>query len=201
MATMQQVSRVARSVLGKITYPVRPPSGLQNGRIVTAGHWDKIGAIFAREPWAGDTTKLVDEESEHMVPITDAREASEPLNLVDNGFELKKHTSMVSNFWDDDEITTKYYSEVSELVKAATGASDVFVFQHMRRDGAALNKETDTERNQRTHPGHGAVQRVHADYTPDNGPLKLQELEETGVIEKGAADGRDGVSRKRGAKA
>jgi len=189
-ATMRQVSRAARSVLGSITYPVRPPAGFQNGRIVTAGHWDKIGAIFAREPWVGDSAKLVDEESSHMVHIADARENSRPLSLVNNGFELREHKSMVSDFYDDREITTRYYSEVSELVMAATGATDVFVFQHMRRDSAALNKESDKERNQASAPGHGAVQRVHADYTPDNGPLKLRELEETGIIQEGAADGR-----------
>ena len=29
---------------------------------------------------------------------------------------------------------------------------------------------------------HGAVQRVHADYTPENGPRKLRELAEAGVV-------------------
>ena len=28
---------------------------------------------------------------------------------------------------------------------------------------------------------HGAVQRVHADYTPENGPRKLRELAEAGA--------------------
>ena len=34
------------------------------------------------------------------------------------------------------------------------------------------------------------MQRVHADYTPDNGPMKLRELEEAGLVPKGLATDR-----------
>ena len=87
---------------------------------------------------------------------------------------------------------SEYYADTAQLVKAATGAEDVFVFQHMRRDSLLHNKESDADgkTNARSAPAHGAVQRVHADYTPENGPMKLRELEELGVLPAGSAAGR-----------
>ena len=39
------------------------------------------------------------------------------------------------------------------------------------------NKESLATQNRADAPAHGAVSRVHADYTPDNAPQKLRELE------------------------
>ena len=182
------MASAARRVLTRLTYPQRPPAGFQNGRIVTPSHWKKIGSIFPTERWLGDVEKLHDEEDTRNLHVSDARVGNSAPTLARNGFELRKSPSTVVDFFDDDVIMSKYYEETSELVKAATGARDVFVFQHMRRDSNALNK--DTTRNENSTPSHGAVQRVHADYTPENGPMKLQELEATGVVPEGHAANR-----------
>ena len=47
-------------------------------------------------------------------------------------------------------------------MEEATGASQCFVFQHMRRDSSMHNKEC----NGAAAKAHGAVARVHADYFP-----------------------------------
>ena len=49
------------------------------------------------------------------------------------------------DFYNDDLIRSQYYPETADLVRAACGAEDVFVFQHMRRDSSALNKESGEE--------------------------------------------------------
>jgi len=187
----RHAAAAAGVVATRLTYPVRPPGGYQNGRVVTPGHWDKIGGIFAKEPWLGETAKLHDEESVHAVQVADARSASPLPSLASNGFELRQSPTRMTDFFDNDAVRTTYFDETAELVKQATGAKDAFVFQHMRRDSEALNKESDAQRNQRTLHSHGSVQRVHADYTPDNGPAKLQELEDAGVVPAGiGASGR-----------
>ena len=71
-------------------------------------------------------------------------------------------------------------------MEEATGASQCFVFQHMRRDSSMHNKEC----NGAGAKAHGAVARVHADYTPSNGPQKLSELEAAGLVPRGVAEGR-----------
>ncbi|EOD24816.1 hypothetical protein EMIHUDRAFT_457706 [Emiliania huxleyi CCMP1516] len=123
-------------------------------------------------------------------PLLYTASAASPLTLRRSGFELRHWPSAVVDFYNDDLIRSQYYPETAELVRAACGAEDVFVFQHMRRDSSALNKESGEEwsyesggaRNAAEAKAHGAVQRVHADYTPENGPRKLRELAEAGVV-------------------
>lgn len=187
MATVSRVAvrHLSTAVATSLTYPVRPPNGYQNGRVVTSGHWDKIASIFPQEPWTGDDQLLHDEEQPVKIQVNDARTAGKTLSVSSNGFELVKWPTCVADFHNNEEIRTNYYKDTEELVKATTGAKDVFVFQHMRRDGTLHNNESDTAKNPDTAPAHGAVQRVHADYTPDNGPMKLRELEEAGLVPKG----------------
>eukprot|EP00746_Dinoflagellata_sp_MGD_P022278 gnl/MRDRNA2_/MRDRNA2_152098_c0_seq1.p1 gnl/MRDRNA2_/MRDRNA2_152098_c0~~gnl/MRDRNA2_/MRDRNA2_152098_c0_seq1.p1 ORF type:complete len:317 (-),score=47.42 gnl/MRDRNA2_/MRDRNA2_152098_c0_seq1:78-1028(-) len=186
--------RFASSMVGRmttcLTYPVRPPAGYQNGRVVTPTHWDKIGDIFPKEQWTGDTSRLHDDEDPRTLHVTDARFAKVAPTLAANGFELRKSPTKVTNFLDDDQVRHHYYDETAALVKMATGAQSAFVFQHMRRDSMLHNKESTAAQNQRSACSHGAVQRVHADYTPENGPHKLRELEQSGVVPVGAAAGR-----------
>ena len=176
--------RLSTAVSTRLTYPARPPLGYQNGRTVTQTHWDKIGDIFPQEPWTGSTAKLDDQEVVKEITVRDGRGASKPLTLERSGFELRSWPTKVTEFLDDEIVKTQYYKDTEALVKAATGATDAIVFQHMRRDGALHNKESaaDQTLNQTTAPAHGAVQRVHADYTSDNGPMKLRELVDAGVV-------------------
>jgi hypothetical protein len=103
------------------------------------------------------------------VPIRDARPIIGEITLDRQGFELVKHRSAVHDFYDDDEVKRVYYGEAEHLLKAATGASRVFVFDHVTRrripDGAS-------EQEGRRQP----VTRVHVDHTARSGPQRVRDL-------------------------
>ena len=67
------------------------------------------------------------------VPIRDPRPIVGEITLDRHGFELVRHRSAVSDFYDDDEVKRVYYPEAERLLKAATGASRIFVFDHVTR--------------------------------------------------------------------
>lgn len=103
------------------------------------------------------------------VPIRDARPIVGQITLDRHGFELVKHRSAVRDFYDDDEVKRIYYPEAERLLKAATGASRVFVFDHVTR--------------RRTVGGDGTragvrqpVTRVHVDHTARSGPQRVRDL-------------------------
>ncbi|KAK4052374.1 hypothetical protein OIV83_002176 [Microbotryomycetes sp. JL201] len=110
----------------------------------------------------------------HSVPIHDLRplvaENKEHLTSIDStGFQIVPKqlakTDMKYEDWDnEDAITSKYYEEVSEMLKKVTGASRVIVFDFTIRRAEAEGKETvDTPENR--HP----VPFVHVDQTPQSG--------------------------------
>ena len=77
-----------------------------------------------------DQGDLVDTVSPQPVEMTDARQLDEPATLERMGFCLEKHPTAVRDFRDDTAVGEVYYEEVRELVKRASGASRVFVFDH-----------------------------------------------------------------------
>jgi hypothetical protein len=103
------------------------------------------------------------------VPIRDARPILGEITLDWHGFELVRHRSAVRDFYDDDEVKRIYYPEAERLLKAATGASRVFVFDHMTRRRAISGDATGDGRRQ-------AVTRVHVDHTARSGPQRVRDL-------------------------
>jgi hypothetical protein len=106
----------------------------------------------------------------HLVKIHDMRPVADELKLDKNGFELIEQRSAVRDFWDDDEVRRVYYPEAERILKQATGASRVFVFDHLQRrrvDGAP-------ERS-RNGPRQPAT-RVHVDHTARSGPQRARDL-------------------------
>ena len=77
-----------------------------------------------------DEGDVVDTVSPQPVEMTDARQLDEPATLERMGFCLEKHPTAVRDFRDDKAVGEIYYEEVRELVKRASGASRVFVFDH-----------------------------------------------------------------------
>jgi hypothetical protein len=77
-----------------------------------------------------DRGDLVDTVEPRPVEMTDARQLDEPATLERMGFCLEKHPTAVRDFRDDTAVGEVYYEEVRELVKRASGASRVFVFDH-----------------------------------------------------------------------
>jgi hypothetical protein len=103
------------------------------------------------------------------VPIRDARPILGEITLDRHGFELVRHRSAVRDFYNDDEVKRIYYPEAERLLKAATGASRVFVFDHMTRRRAISGDGTGDGRRQ-------PVSRVHVDHTARSGPQRVRDL-------------------------
>ena len=102
------------------------------------------------------------------VSIADGRPVVDRLSLDGAGFELRPHDTAVSSFYDDEEVRTIYYPEVEQLVKAATGASRVVIFDH------TVRIEDEAQRDERA--VRAPVRVVHNDYTVRSGPQRVVDL-------------------------
>ncbi|KAL4928173.1 uncharacterized protein BDV17DRAFT_291918 [Aspergillus undulatus] len=91
--------------------------------------------------------------------ITDISGQELDYTLDGNGFQLYYHESKEKEFLDDEQIRRVYYPETEQLLKDATGASRVFIFDH------TIRRAPQDSRSQA--PGtvnlRGPVQRVHID--------------------------------------
>lgn len=67
------------------------------------------------------------------VRIRNARAERLAPTLDRNGFELRSHRSAVQSFADDAQVKGLYYAECEALLKQATGADKVVIFDHTRR--------------------------------------------------------------------
>jgi hypothetical protein len=100
-----------------------------------------------------------------------ARDMVPPAHLESVGFQLWKNPTKVTDFMDDEEIKTKYYPEIESLVKRATGASDVFLFDHTVRKSSVTNLN-----NLGANSAAGSVLRVHCDYTEESAPRRFRQM-------------------------
>jgi len=108
------------------------------------------------------------EYQEVEVTIRDARPTANALDLEREGFTFNTEQSAVSDFYDSDEIDAVYSPEVERLVKQASGAAEVLVFDHTIR---VADDDLRTERKLRE-PVHVA----HNDYTPRSAPQRVRDL-------------------------
>lgn len=101
------------------------------------------------------------------VSIANARVAPPPgsLSLDRNGFELHRHASALRDFSDPAQIRTVYYPEAEALLKQATGARRVVVFDHTLRDGTPERAEGVRE----------PVKYIHNDQTFVSGPRRVRD--------------------------
>merc|ERR1719433_319370 len=95
--------------------------------------------------------------------VRNARKLQRKKNLKDNGFELLASPLPYRNFeWTEDQIITKYYPHIQNMLKKATGASHVYAFDHNVRSAAG-------KKSGRKIKGGNLVQGPalisHADYT------------------------------------
>jgi hypothetical protein len=100
------------------------------------------------------------------VKIHDARVLGDALSLDRHGFSLVRHDTAVTDFYDDAQITATYHAEMERLIKQATGAQKVVVFDHTIRVA-----DRAVERGLRA-----PVPTVHNDYTEKSGPQRVCEL-------------------------
>lgn len=123
---------------------------------------------YAYDPPAGEPRTTVVSEP-HAVSIHSLRPIASLLSLDREGFELVHQDTAVGDFFDDDEVKTVYYPEVERVLKDATGADRVFIFDHTvrRRIPGAEDNRAGTRQ---------PVARVHVDHTARSGPQRVRDL-------------------------
>jgi hypothetical protein len=103
----------------------------------------------------------------HPVTIRNGRLVS-GFTLDKQGFILVKHETKVKDFYNDEELKRVYYPEIEQVVKQATGAARVLVFDHtLRAENDAVREEKLASR---------PVRSVHNDYTEWSGPQRVRDL-------------------------
>lgn len=83
---------------------------------------------FAYAPHGTEETNI--EFVEHVVEIHDVRRSLRPLRLDEQGASVLSHRSSVRTFYDASELRRVGYPETADLIRSATGAADVVVFDH-----------------------------------------------------------------------
>lgn len=104
----------------------------------------------------------------HTMAILNGRTVDEQLTLDRHGFALVQHRTATVNFYDEGEVRTVYYPEVERLVKQATGAARVLVFDH--------NVRCTPMAKQGLNGAHEPVRFAHNDYTVKSGPQRVRDL-------------------------
>ncbi len=106
----------------------------------------------------------------HTVSIFDMRPIADGLSLDRQGFALVDAPTTVTDFYNEAQLQSVYYPEAEELVKQATGASRVVVFDHTirRREHGVEDRTPGTPRQ--------PVTRIHGDYTEVSGPQRVCDL-------------------------
>lgn len=113
-----------------------------------------------RYGYGNDATELSEIYTPRRVLIRDARGLAASLDV--EGFALTRARSLI-DFTDEDEIATVGHDEAAALVRRATGATRVVVFDHTLRKRAP-----DADRQPST--------RLHVDYTADSAPQRVRDL-------------------------
>ena len=116
----------------------------------------------------GDTTQHSADYQQKLVTIRDGRQATAPFSLDREGFELRGHETAVTDFYDKAQISPLYEDEVVRLIKDATGASQVLVFDHTLR--------ADAQATQAARGIREPAWFVHNDYTARSAARRLRDL-------------------------
>jgi hypothetical protein len=124
---------------------------------------------YAYERDANDPAPVMPYEP-HTMKIHSLRPVRDGLSLDVQGFALKEQRSAVQDFWNDDEVRERYYPEVEALLKQVTGASRVFIFDHLQR--RRIPGQIDYSRSGPRQP----ATRVHVDHTARSGPQRVRDL-------------------------
>jgi hypothetical protein len=124
---------------------------------------------YAYEPQAGEPRSNLTPEP-HRMQIHTLRPIAGELGLDVQGFALLEQRSAVQDFWDDDEVRRVYYPEAERFLKEATGASRIFIFDHLQR-----RRVPGQEDRSRSGPRQPAT-RVHVDHTARSGPQRVRDL-------------------------
>ena len=70
-----------------------------------------------------------------------SRLLADELSLDEQGFVFVEHKTKVADFFDPAQLELVYYPEVEVLIKRASGASRVVIFDHTLRSGDETERE------------------------------------------------------------
>jgi hypothetical protein len=121
--------------------------------------------LYTYEPPPG-IPKSTGKSEPRSVLIRNAR-LEEELSLDQQGFQLVRQETAVHDFYDREEVKSVYYAEIGVLLKQATGAEKVVVFDHQVRN---IELSEQGEKNAR-----GYVRTVHNDYTTKSGTRRVRD--------------------------
>jgi len=124
---------------------------------------------YAYERDASDPPTVMPYEP-HLMHIHTLRPVVDDLDLDVQGFALVEQRSAVKDFWDDDEVRRVYYPEAERFIAEHTGASRVFIFDHLQR--RRVPGQVDRSRSGPRQP----ATRVHVDHTARSGPQRVRDL-------------------------
>jgi len=103
-----------------------------------------------------------------LAAIRNGRPEAARHSLDAEGFRLLRHASATADFYDAEAVRRDYYPEAARLVREATGAAEVLVFDHNVRNGPLAARGEAGARE--------PVRRVHNDYTHKSGPQRVRDL-------------------------
>jgi hypothetical protein len=147
--------------------------GGQDGRLANRGAKSVVAPLnflvpmaekpvaYNYEPPPGTPVRTGKSET-HRVPIRDARPMIGDLSLDKEGFVLLHHQTVVTNFYDEEQITSVYYPECERVMQAATGAARVVAFDHIVRNAAMAASKCSGIKI--------PAKRLHNDYTAWSSP-------------------------------
>ena len=121
--------------------------------------------IYTYEPPPG-IPRTTGKSEPHSVSIRNARLA-EDLSLDKQGFVPVHHETTVQDFYDRAEVERVYYPEIELLLKEATGAEKVVVFDHQVRNIQLFRRGEKQARDY--------ASTVHNDYTAKSGPRRVRD--------------------------
>ena len=101
------------------------------------------------------------DHEQHAVEITNAWPLADELSLDREGFQVVHHHTDLDIF-DEADRTDAYEREIETLIKQATGARHVIVFDHTLRTG----DEKSARREETARTGADGAQRLHRPFRP-----------------------------------
>lgn len=103
-----------------------------------------------------------------QMPVENGRLVRDRLSLDEHGFVFVEHQTRVADFFDAEQLKSTYYPEVQELIKKASGAYRVVIFDHTLRSGDEEEREAKLVRE--------PVLSAHNDYTEWSGPQRVRDI-------------------------
>jgi hypothetical protein len=127
--------------------------------------------IYFYEPPAGTKWREAGDDPRQL-PVFSGWERANSFSLDREGFSLREFHSPFDRWDDDDAIRAQLYGDVTEFVKREVGAKRAIIFDHTIRAQSNVKQMRSEHSTSRRAP----VMRIHCDYTPTSGPLRVRQL-------------------------